>query len=390
MKILHTVNSFGKKSYGLGAISMGLAKAQLSLGEDVYVWSADSKEDVQWVVENYNFPENRLIGFPSDIPLINGSRKQLKLASNTFEFNVVHQHSLWTSQSIITSILRKNSAKTCVAAHGTLSEFAVNKSKLKKNIALALFERKNLKESHVLHATSEFEIDDFKRLNLINPIAYIENGIGSEFINKKGNGILFKEKFNIPKDKKILLYLSRITPKKGLDMLLNAISEIKDEFADWILVIVGNDEFNFQIKIQEMITEMTLSDSVFIVEPQIGDAKFDVFEASDFFILPSYSEGSPMVVVDALAYGLPVITTKSSSWKDLNDFSCGYWVDIDKDAIKNALINMVNLNNDEYKKYSQNAKNLVIDKYLWDEISKKTILLYNWLIYKDNKPDFIY
>lgn len=390
MKIAHIVSSFGKKSYGLGSISMGLAKAQLDLGEDVSVWSSDSEENVLWASETYNFPKDRLLGFPANIPLIKASSAEVNKALKDKSFDIVHQHSLWTSQSLITSILRKNGAKSIIAPHGTLSEFALKKSKLKKDIALSLFERKNLEKSSVLHATSEYEIEDFRRLGLKNPIAYIENGIGAEMVEMKGDGNQFIEKYNLPKEKKILLYLSRITPKKGLDMLLPAISELKEDFCDWILVIVGNDEFNYQKEVIEIIDNCNLRNKVFIIEPQYGNAKFDVFDASDFFILPSYSEGSPMVVVDALAYGLPVITTKSSSWKDLNEHQCGYWVDIEQTEIKKALQQMVNLSENELISYSKNAKELVREKYLWDEISKKTIEMYKWLISNENKPNFIY
>ena len=392
MKILHTVASFGKESYGLGSISMGLAKAQLDLGEDVYVWSSDNDDDIEWASQTYGIPRERLLGFTSNFPMINLSSAQLKKAFKDKSFDIVHQHSLWTSQSLITSILRKNGSKTCIAAHGTLSEFSLKKSKLKKDIALTLFEGKNLKKSQVLHATSEYEIQDFRKLGLKNPVAYINNGIGSYVLSKKGNGNSFRIKYKLPGDKKILLYLSRITPKKGLDMLLPAIAELEGQFNDWVLVIVGNNEFNYQEKIEKIIQQLNLQNKVFIIEPQMGDAKFDAFDASDFFILPSHSEGSPMVVVDALAYGLPVITTKSSSWKDLNDNKSGYWVDIDKEEIKKALQKMVNLSPEEIKTFSDNAKKMVKQKYLWDEIAKKTILMYQWMINDDIiiKPDFIY
>src|SRR5690606_17504558 len=124
-------------------------------------------------------------------------------------------------------------------------------------------------------------------------------------------------------------------------------------------------------------------------KPQYGKAKYDAFDASDFFILPSYSEGSPMVVIDALAYGVPVITTKSSSWVDLNKYNCGYWVDIDKNEIKKALYMMINLNDEQLIQYSINAKSLAQKKYLWDEISKKTVAMYKWLISNSDKPNFI-
>lgn len=390
MKILHAVVSVGPQSYGLGSVSLGLAKAQLDLGEDVYVWSSDCEDGINWASETYDIPKQRLVGFPPNIPLVNVSVNEIINAIKKKQFDFVHQHSLWTSQSLITTLLRKGGAKTCVAAHGTLSQFSLNKSKIKKEIALKLFERKNLEKASILHATSEYEIEDFRRLGLKNPIAYIENGIGANVLSKRGRGEHFKNKYSLPNDKKILLYLSRITPKKGLDMLLSAINELKSKFEDWILVIVGNDEFNYQGEVERLMKELDLLDKVFIIEPQFGHGKFNVFDASNFFILPSYSEGSPMVVVDALAYGLPVITTKSSSWSDLNTFNAGFWVEINKDAIKSALEKMVSLSSEELLIFSRNAKNLVKEKYLWDEISKKSIAMYQWLVKDDIKPDFIY
>lgn len=359
MKITHTVDSFGKASYGLGSISMGLAKAQLELGEDVSVWSSDKEETILWASENYGFPKEKLLGFPHTFPVIKASVTEINKALRDNSNDIIHQHSLWTSQSLITSILRNNGAKTIIAPHGTLAEHALKNSKLKKKIALSLFEMKNLEKASLLHATSEYEIEDFRKLGLKNPIAYIENGIGSRVLLQKGNGYRFKSKYHLPKDKKVLLYLSRITPKKGLDMLLPAISELQEKFNDWILVIVGNNEFNYQVEVEALINELQLKDKVFIIEPQFGSAKYDVFDASDFFILPSYSEGSPMVVVEALAYGLPVITTKSSSWKDLDDYNAGYWVDIDKEHIKKVLTNMVNLSNEALNQYCNNAEKLI-------------------------------
>lgn len=390
MKVLHTVNSVGPKSFGLSSICLGLAKAQISQGEDVYVWSSDTEADLNWAADLYDIDRERLLGFPSSIPLVNISFAEIKTAITSQRFDVVHQHSLWTSQSFVSSILRKRESKVCIAAHGTLSEFALQKSQFKKQIALAVHEKRNLAKSSVLYATSEYEIEDFRRLGLTNPIAYIENGIGSVFLSKKGDGKEFKVKYNIPQDKKVLLYLSRITPKKGLDMLFRAISSMHHKFSDWVVVIVGNDEFGFLNDLREMLKQLRLEHLVWFVEPQFGDAKYDAFDAANFFVLPSYSEGSPMVVVEALAYGLPVITTKASSWGDLDYYACGFWVEIEEYAMRDALLSMVNLTEIDLEIYSQNAKRLIQDKYTWEKISKKTNLLYNWLVNKGSKPDFIF
>lgn len=394
LKIFHSTNNVGKSSYGLGQISVSLSKNQLSLGLDNSILSFSSEEDIKWASQNYNYDINKL-------EIINGKSKFdniikcfksdiIKLKSG---INIIHQHGIWSESSFITlSIKQKFSSKSVIAVHGSLSELALKKSKYKKKLALMSYEGYNLKTASALHATSAYEIEDYRRLGLKNPIAYIDNGIDKKELSIIGNSSVFVEKYNLPINKRKLLYLSRITPKKGLDMLLYAIKEIENSFKDWILVIVGNDEFNYQKTIEGLIQELNLSDKVFIIEPQFGQDKYNAFASADFFILPSYSEGSPMVVLDSLASGTPVITTKSSSWGNLNVFDCGYWVDINQKEIENSLLKMISLSKEELLIKGDNAKRLIKEKYLWEDIAKQTISLYEWLYTESDlyKPDFIY
>lgn len=396
MKILHNVFSVGKSSYGLGQISVSLANAQLNAGYDTSIFSLSETNDLEWASSIHGYPINkfkRINSKNSDILTNILILNKLNQSNEFSDINIVHQHGIWSINSLATiSLRKKNNIKTIIAPHGSLSELALEKSKIKKELALLTYEGANLKNASVLHATSSYEIEDFRRIGLKNPIAYINNGINFNELNMIGNKDKFLDKYKIPKDRKILLYLSRITPKKGLDMLLKAIFEIKNSFDEWILIIAGNDEFNYKSKVEGLISDLNLTNKVFIVEPQFGSAKYDIFAAADFFILPSYSEGSPMVVLDALASGTPTITTKSSSWEDLNLYECGYWVDIKQSAIEKALISMTNLSENELISKGEKAKDLILSKYLWDNIAKKTIELYYWLLTNSNihKPEFIY
>ena len=375
MNILHTVSSLGKKSYGLGQISMSLASTQSKLNLDVNVLSVDnSEEELLWSSTKYNFPLEKIRNIQcSYSQILNKSKKNDFIYSlkDLSHIDIVHQHSLWGKHSLLLSEFRSRQIPYIVAPHGTLSPYALRNglsSRIKKKIALNLYENENLKKCSCLHATSEQEVEDFRQFGLRAPIAYIKNGISEAELSLTGNGFRFKEKYNID---------------------TSIIEKDYNEFNNWLLVIAGNDGNKYVKEVFQMIKDFQLQDKVVVIEPQFDQNKLDIFSAADFFILPSYSEGAPMVILDSLSYGVPVITTKSSSWKDLENFSCGYWADINLQSIELALKNMLDLSTDELKMMSRNSKRLIEMKYTWEIIAQDTLCLYNWLLDKGEKPGFI-
>ncbi|MEI7502652.1 MAG: glycosyltransferase [Paludibacter sp.] len=394
LSILHNVCCVGKASYGLGQISVSLARDQYQLGHDTNIWCLENDEDILWASRIHDYPLERLTGFKLLGPVqLYFSPKIIKRANSCESqlFDIVHQHGLWTGSSSATRIFSKyNKAKTIIAPHGTLSEWSLNVSTWKKKIALKAFELENLKLASCLHATSENEISDFRNFGLTNPIAYIENGINEDKLKILGNANRFRENFQIDANKRILLYMSRITPKKGLLMLVEAIKTIEFDFDNWQLVIVGNDEFNHKVEVENLIKELKLENSVRFIHPLYGADKEDIFAATELFILPTYSEGFPMVVLDSLAAGIPVITTFASSWNDLILYNCGWWTDINTQAISAALRESVNMSSSDLKRMGGNGKKLISNKYIWPQLAQKTIHLYDWLLGKEDKPDFVY
>lgn len=394
LSILHNVQNCGRNSYGLGQISVNLAKAQYKLGHNTHIWSLGSLEDIAWAANNHDFQIERFSNFelfgPKKLYFSPHLIKSAKQSSTYGLFDIVHQHGLWTGSSSATRIFSKsNKVPTIIAPHGALSEWSLNLSRFKKKIALNLYERENLHLASCLHATAENEISDFRNFGLKNPIAYIENGIPDEMLQVRGDASRFRAKFQIDSQKRILLYLSRITPMKGLLMLVEAIKAIEPDFQDWQLVIVGNDEFNYKIEVEKQLVQYNLNDKVRFIEPLFDTDKDDVFVAAELFILPSYSEGFPMVVLDSLAAGVPVITTKATSWNDLTHHNCGWWIDINAQAVANSLQEAVRMSSDELSAMGVNAKNLIAMKYSWSKLGQKMILLYNWLLGGGNKPDFV-
>lgn len=393
IKILHNVTSVGKDSFGLGQISVNLARAQYLLGHDVTMWCLDNNENILWATGAHDFPTERITGFKHFGPRNIWFSPEMNMhAFRTDQgmFEIVHQHGIWTGISQATLIFsKKKNIPTIIAPHGSLNQWALNLSKIKKKIALTVYERDNLRLVSCLHATSENEISDFRKFGLKNPIAYIENGIQEKHLSMEGNANRFREQYAIAPDKRILLFLSRISPKKGLTMLVEAINTIQDDFANWQLIIAGFDEFNHKKDIESLVKQLNLESRIKIIGPLFDQIKADAFAASELFILPSYSEGSPMVVLDSLAAGVPVITTKASTWNDLTEYNCGWWSDISTPAIAIALQEAVKMSAEDLQQMGKQGKNLIASKYTWPQLAQKTIRLYDWLLGREDKPDFV-
>ena len=393
LKILHSVNSVGRTSFGFGQISVSLAKAQFSLGEDVKIWCLDTDESIKWASETHDFPAERIKGFnlfgPKSLWYSPQMSRYAKMNA-TGKFDIVHQHGIWTGISSASLKFSKNrKTPVIIAAHGTLNAWALNSSSVKKKIALAVYENANLNCASCLHATSENEISDFRDLGFKNPIAYIENGIQEKYLSVFGNAKRFRERYLLSSDKRILLFLSRISPKKGIPMLIEALKSLEHEFEGWQLIIAGIDESNHLKDVVSLVKQLELTDSVKIIGPLFGQDKADAFAATELFILPSHSEGFPMIVLDSLTAGVPVITTKASSWHDLIDYKCGWWTEINTNSITVALKEAFMKSPVQLRQMGACGKELIAVKYTWPQLAQKTIILYKWLLGRHDRPDFI-
>lgn len=304
--------------------------------------------------------------------------------------DIVHQHCLWLANSRTTTILQtKRNVPSVLAPHGSLEPWALQRSAWKKKIALPLYERSNLHNASCLHSLSDQEIAGFRDYGLKNPIANIQNGISQQWLDSKGDSISFRSKFNISPDKRILLYLSRITPIKGIPLLIEALSTIRKKLTDWVLVLAGADEFDHLKEIQAAVATHNLEKYVIYTGLLKDQLKRDAYDAADLFVLPTKREAAPVVVLEALGAGVPVLTTKGAPWEKLVTYQCGWWADIESGSIAEALKDAMNTSMDELKCMGLRGKELVKAQYTWTQSAQMTIELYEWLLKRREKPDFV-
>ena len=392
--ILHLTGSIGSKSGGVGPVAVGISKTQRLLGHDSVIWSLDSSSVAQEAAKINGLNLKDIRSFHTLGPRRIGyspSMEQKVLTRKEPTFDILHQHSLWLAISRVTNRWRDTfSMPTVVAPHGTLEAYALKRSRWKKKLALWGYEMDNLQRAACLHATSIGEATSFRNFGLKNPIAVIPNGVPEERLNRKGEASRFRSRFSIPSDKRVLLFLSRIDPKKGLPILFKAIEQLGKELEEWILVIAGFENIpGYCRKLKQLGENLRISKKIIFTEPLFGQDKDDAFAASDILVLPTHSEGFGMIVIDALAAGVPVLTTHGAPWEELISHNCGWWVEINEQGIHNALQNAANRPKQELIEMGTRGRLLVEKKYTWIQTTKMTIELYRWLLGHWSMPSFV-
>jgi glycosyltransferase involved in cell wall biosynthesis len=393
MRITHMVASVGRRSYGLGTVVTSLALSQLRSGDAVQVWCVDNPEEIAWAANESGFPEQHIIGFPAMgkgslclAPKMESAARRQGAAENS----ILHQHGIWTALSRVANQWRTTAGHpVIVAPHGALDAWALKRSAWKKRLALATYEGRNLRSAASLHALSVQEAESCRSFGLQNPIAVIPNGISESWIEGPGDYAGFRARWHLSAEDRIMLFLGRVTPKKGLPLLIGAMSRQRARLDRWKLVIVGDDEFGHRAEVERLIEQQGLRDHVQFIGPQYGQDKRDAFASADLFVLPSFSEGAPMTILEALGAGVPVLTTKASPWRDLVAHRCGWWVDVNEDALTSALDSVFHVAEGELREMGRRGRRLVAADYSWSHVAHQARRLYDWVTNGGLPPEFV-
>ncbi|GAB2556875.1 glycosyltransferase [Spirosoma areae] len=231
------------------------------------------------------------------------------LHQHIHEYDVIHCHGLWHFGTLSPFMLDRTVAKV-ITIHGVLDRWVYAHNNWKKQVMDKLAQKAFLRRADLIQINNTDEQQDVLRyLGHSHPnVVLIPNGVKmSDFAQLPPRGT-FRQKFNLPTDKKLVLFMSRLNAKKGLDLLLPGFQAYVQTHPDTVLALAGPDD-GYEATTRQFIGQHNLSDSIHMVGMLTGDDKKAALTDADLFTLPSYSEGFSMAVLEAMAAGTPVLVS---------------------------------------------------------------------------------
>jgi glycosyltransferase involved in cell wall biosynthesis len=292
---------------------------------------------------------------------------------------LVHLHGLWQFTSLISLWCTKiTGTPHVVSPHGMLDEWALNNSRVRKNLALMFYEQKNLQSAFCIHALCESEYKSLRDIGLTVPICVIPNGVS----------IPDQSSAELPRSRQIL-YLGRIHSKKGIFELLDAWKLVKENSSlakGWTLKIAGWGDGKDISQLEKRISEMEATGGLSFVGPVFDEQKARLFFESSVFILPSKSEGLPMTVLEAWSHSTPVIMTKECNLSVGFEERAALPVTCTVDSIAAGISSLIAMNDEQREEMGENGKNLVVKSFSWEAVVREWVQVYRWILKGGETP----
>jgi poly(glycerol-phosphate) alpha-glucosyltransferase len=329
--------------------------------------------------ETFNITGPRSFGYASGMA---GALEQ-------FQPQLQHVHGLWMYCSCVNlRYSKQQQTPYIISPHGMLDPWAIQNSAWKKRVAGMAFERRHLDRASCLHALCTSEVVAFRDFGLKNPVCVIPNGV--DLPQRQGYAAPWAEQ--PASGKKILLYLGRLHPKKGLVNLLHAWKQfvgMDARTSTWVLALAGWDQEGHESELRNLVEELGLGYSVMFLGPQFAAGKQACYENADAYILPSFSEGLPMTVLEAWAYGLPVVMTPQCNIPEGFSENAAIKVEPNPADIAEGLRKLVSLSDTERKEMGCCGLSLVKKNFTWGKVAEEMYTVYQWLAGNGSLPSSV-
>ncbi len=379
MKILHVVSGLDKSGGGTSEVIPRLALEQHKLGHDVTI-AALNRQQISCsayaavsagvayedkATKSFLFP--KALGFSFDFK---GRVEPLVRASD-----IIHLHGHWMYPPWCAGWLAQKYSKPYVMMpHGFLSPERLNISRLKKQIVGWLIEKPLLREAKAVVATSQSEAEGLRAYGVANQVYVMPIGLDLDEIDsgKRNNELLAQ--LGCDPSKKHLLYFSRITPIKGLDLLAEAWRNVNNQ--EWQLLIVGPDDRGYSREVRRIYADCISDGSVVVHDAVFGRDKFDLLKSVDAFVLPTRSENWSIAVAEAMAAKLPVVCTKGAPWGCISSVNAGCWVDVSAEGVANGVNTIFSMSAGDRAYAGRNGRRWVEENLDWRKIAGNMVDFY--------------
>jgi glycosyltransferase involved in cell wall biosynthesis len=293
------------------------------------------------------------------------------------EFDVVHVHSLYQfTTAVACHHARRRGVPYLVRPHGTLDPYLRRRHMTRKTVYDRLVQRDHLDCAAAIHCTSEGELGLIRPLGIRAPGVVVPLGLNpEEFADPPPRG-RFRALHPELHDRRLIVFLGRLTPKKGLDLLVRAFALVARDRDDAHLVIAGPDDHGFERRVRDLLETMDLRDRATITGMLLGAEKRALLGDADVWVLPSYTENFAMAAVEAMACGLPVVLSdRVDIHGEVTRAGAGLVVPCDAGLVAAAISRVLD-DAALARGLARAAADLVRTRFTWDAAATQLIRVY--------------
>jgi glycosyltransferase involved in cell wall biosynthesis len=305
-------------------------------------------------------------------------RRWLRSEVSTRQTDIVHSHSLWTMPNVYPGwVTRGTECRLVVSPRGTLSEWALERSAVVKRVFWTFAQRVPLRRAACFHATSRAELEDIRRAGFRQPICVVPNGVDVPPLASKPT-----------KRRRTLLFLGRIHPVKGVDVLLHAWRAVSARFPEWELHIAGPDDGH--LATIRATAETLDAQRVTFCGPVYGSEKLRALREAELFVLPTRSENFGLAVAEALAAGTPAVVTRAAPWDGLERARAGWWIEQGVEPLVACLNEALQLPHHELAARGLAGRDWISREFSWRRVATMMDETYRWLLWGGDAPPWVY
>ncbi len=380
MRILHVIPTMSARYGGPAKACREMSAALADRGHQVSVFTTNYdgfggyvEPSVQPLSERHR--DVSVHTFPVDLPpdYFRISRPLAQaLSTDIKRYDLVHIHSLYLFTTLAAGFhAKRHQVPTILRPHGTLDPFIYPRHRGRKLLVETLYQNRLFKRADAIHYTTTEERKlatpyTFNRPGFVVPLGL--NMADYRPLPPRGT---FRERFPETRDKLILLFLSRINFKKGLDILAKSFGKIAKERDDIHLVIAGPDNDAFKPQVEAMLTAAGVRERTTFTGMLVGDDKLAALTDADLFALPSYTENFGIAVIEAMACGLPVvISDKVNIWREIKEGGGGEVEPLDPDRFAARIVDML-ADRNRLKSYGEHGIETVKSLFDWPTIGQR-------------------
>ena len=299
------------------------------------------------------------------------------LRERVTDFDLIHIHAIWSYPAYAAyCTAKKHGLPYIFTIHGELSDWGLGQKALKKRIYRFFVLDRMLREAGALHAITQAEKEQVRKLGFSTPVVMAANGI-NEFRLPSPKKLI--QRFPQLNGKRVVLFLGRLHPKKGLDILARSFAAIAERFDDLALLVVGPDKFGTRKGMEAILNAAGLLERTVFTGLLTGEEKLAALSCADLFVLPSHSDVLGIAVLEALAARVPVVITTGCEFPEVSAYGAGLIAEADTASIAHAMEQLLT-DKKLRRSMGEQGHKLVTERYTWQAAAATMSDLYRTLV----------